>query len=318
MNAQRVNGTQPQDRLRPAGTIQPAGGTAAGPNPLFADRRPDTAGQYIPDQQYVPDQQHVATRQYVADGQSGTGSSAARIVAQPGSQVIVLSPSGITTHAEPSPGEPSPGEPSPGEPPAARRRPRLVARLGGPFFLIGLLVTGLAAGGGMAVALLGPQGLGDRTDRDGRDEATINLSGAPVAVPPTAVVPDPMTTEAGMPNGPGRCTAELTLEEWPGGFVGRVAVHAQMAIQSWTVTLDLPPGVTITEMWNGERAGDTGVVQVRNAGYNAPLERGASTDFGWKATGSAAGLRLGCAAEQGRSPEQGPPPEQAQVAPPAG
>ena len=264
MNAQHADGRQQQEEWPP--TIRMPAGSVVGPNPLFADRRPDTELRPASD-----------LRPGVGSG-SGVEHSGSQIVVQPGSQVIVLSPSEITTRAEQ---------------PAVRRRPGPVARLGGPLFLIGLLVTGLAAGGGMAVAVLDPQALGDRRD------TAISLSGVPAAVPSPAAEPAPVTTalDAGAPARPGRCTATASLEEWPGGFVARVAVHAQESIESWTVTLELPAGVTITQTWNGERTGDTGVVRVADAGYNGTVAAGAETEFGYQATGSAAGTDLECAAE---------------------
>lgn len=94
------------------------------------------------------------------------------------------------------------------------------------------------------------------------------------------------------PEEPGNqgCSAVFrTVSAWQGGYQGEVAVtntSATKATSAWAVTLGLPAGSRLTQVWNGALTGTT----VRDAGWNGTLTAGASTTFGFLAsTSDAAG-----------------------------
>ncbi|MFH9825440.1 GDSL-type esterase/lipase family protein [Streptomyces bobili] len=94
----------------------------------------------------------------------------------------------------------------------------------------------------------------------------------------------------GGPEGPGAggCSAAFrAVSVWQDGYQGEVTVtntSSTAAISSWAVTLALPTGSRITQVWNGALTGTT----VRNAGWNGSVPTGASTTFGFLASTSAA------------------------------
>ncbi|MFE9815912.1 GDSL-type esterase/lipase family protein [Streptomyces sp. NBC_00236] len=93
--------------------------------------------------------------------------------------------------------------------------------------------------------------------------------------------------EPGEPGDQG-CSAVLrTVSAWQGGYQGEVKVtntSATKATSAWTVTLGLPAGSRLTQVWNGALTGTT----VRDAGWNGTLTAGASTTFGFLASTSEA------------------------------
>jgi len=115
--------------------------------------------------------------------------------------------------------------------------------------------------------------------------ATPTASSAPTTGTPTSAPP---TTTA--PSGqPGACTAAYrTVSSWTGGYQGEVTVtnNAATALSGWTVGLILASGQTISSLWNGTNTGTSGSVTVKNASYNGNVAAGASTTFGYTATGS--------------------------------
>jgi lysophospholipase L1-like esterase len=94
----------------------------------------------------------------------------------------------------------------------------------------------------------------------------------------------------GDPGGPGSggCSAAFrAVSVWQGGYQGEITVtntSSTAAISSWAVTLALPTGSRLTQVWNGALTGTT----VRNAGWNGTVTAGASTTFGFLASTSAA------------------------------
>lgn len=90
------------------------------------------------------------------------------------------------------------------------------------------------------------------------------------------------------PEEPGNqgCSAVLrTVSAWQGGYQGEVKVtntSATKATSAWAVTLGLPAGSRLTQVWNGALTGTT----VRDAGWNGTLTAGASTTFGFLASTS--------------------------------
>jgi cellulase/cellobiase CelA1 len=84
---------------------------------------------------------------------------------------------------------------------------------------------------------------------------------------------------------------------WGAGFIASVDVTAgSAAITGWRVTLTLPNGTAITNLWNGANTGTTGTVQVTNLGYNGALGAGQTTNFGFQASGSDSGVTATCTA----------------------
>ncbi|MFC7479319.1 cellulose binding domain-containing protein [Luedemannella flava] len=75
-----------------------------------------------------------------------------------------------------------------------------------------------------------------------------------------------------------------------------VKVTATAAINGWRVTITLPGGAAVSNMWNGTHSGTTGTVTVTNMPYNGKLAAGQSTEFGFQGTGSAAGATVTCTA----------------------
>ena len=102
--------------------------------------------------------------------------------------------------------------------------------------------------------------------------------------------PTPTPTPTPPPDGSG-CTATYTLvNQWSGGFQGEVKVTAgNAAISGWTVTWTFPGGQTVTQAWNATVSSTGSTVTARDAGYNAALAAGASTTFGFVASGNGAG-----------------------------
>ncbi|NES39090.1 1,4-beta-xylanase, partial [Micromonospora sp. PPF5-17] len=101
--------------------------------------------------------------------------------------------------------------------------------------------------------------------------------------PPPSTTPPPTTTPP--PSGSG-CTANLTVQSWPGGFVTNVHVTAgSTAVNGWTVRITLPAGTVITGTWSAQPSGTNGTVDFRNVDYNGQIGAGGSTDFGFQGTG---------------------------------
>lgn len=86
-------------------------------------------------------------------------------------------------------------------------------------------------------------------------------------------------------------TADLTVySEWTGGYVAAMAVDndAAVATTSWRVEFDLPAGTDIVTFWSAAltRVGTRYVFT--NLPWNGTLAAGASTGFGWVASGNGA------------------------------
>jgi endo-1,4-beta-xylanase len=95
----------------------------------------------------------------------------------------------------------------------------------------------------------------------------------------------------------GACSATVTTNQWQDGFVGTVRVTAGNAqVNSWTVTVTLPSGATITSGWNANRSGNTGAVQFTNVNFNGSIAPGQSVEFGYQGTGTGTGATTSCAA----------------------
>jgi endo-1,4-beta-xylanase len=117
----------------------------------------------------------------------------------------------------------------------------------------------------------------------------------PISQPPTSR--SPSSTTSTYQGGNCRATYSVT-RTWGGGFQASVVVTngTEMPFTGWTVHLTLAGGQTISSLWDGTNTGTSGSVSVRNASYNGNLASGASTTFGYTATGdgSAAPTNVGC------------------------
>ncbi|MFG1698224.1 cellulose binding domain-containing protein [Nonomuraea sp. NPDC049309] len=119
-------------------------------------------------------------------------------------------------------------------------------------------------------------------------------TGPPITVTPTEVpTGDPTGEPTGEPTetpgpGDGGCTATYQAgDSWPGGFQAGVTVEntGDAAITGWTVTWAWPGDQQITTLWGGTHTQTGQDVTVTNASYNGALTAGATTTFGFNATG---------------------------------
>jgi len=93
------------------------------------------------------------------------------------------------------------------------------------------------------------------------------------------------------------CTATVTTNQWPGGFVSTVRVTAgDAALRGWTVSLTLPSDASIVNLWNANRSASGGAVQFTNTPNNGAVGAGQSTEFGYQGTGTGTGVTPVCAA----------------------
>lgn len=122
-----------------------------------------------------------------------------------------------------------------------------------------------------------------------------STSTGPSTSPPASVSPSASTSPSG---GAGTCAASYSVgSSWSSGFVANVNVTAGgTAINGWRVTLTLPSGSAITNLWSGVNSGTTGTVQVTNASYNGKLGAGQATSFGFQGSGSGTGVTVSCTA----------------------
>jgi hypothetical protein len=117
----------------------------------------------------------------------------------------------------------------------------------------------------------------------------------PVPTTPVPTTPVPTTP---VPTDSAGCTATFDppINAWTGGFVANVKVSAAGAINSWRVTVGLPPGVTVTGQWNATLSATSGTVTaVPSAAWNAPVTPSSPKSFGFQANGSPTGITLACA-----------------------
>ncbi|NLT55354.1 MAG: rhamnogalacturonan lyase [Actinomycetales bacterium] len=114
----------------------------------------------------------------------------------------------------------------------------------------------------------------------------------------TTTAPRTTTTTTSSGGGGGTCTASYAVaSSWPGGFVANVNVTAgSSAITGWRVTMTLPSGAAISNIWNGVNSGTSGTVTVTNQNYNGSLGAGQSTSFGFQGTGTGSGATVSCTA----------------------
>ena len=88
---------------------------------------------------------------------------------------------------------------------------------------------------------------------------------------------------------PGGCSvAYRIVNPWSGAFQGEITVrnNGTATINSWTVTLVFPSGVTITQMWGGTYSPASGTVTVRPMSYTATIAPNGSVTAGFIANAS--------------------------------
>lgn len=118
-------------------------------------------------------------------------------------------------------------------------------------------------------------------------------SPSPTATPAPTPTPTPSPTPSRTPTpspspGTAGCTATYkVVNSWQGGFQGEVAVTAGgAAIGGWTVTWAFTGGQAVTQSWNATVTGSGSSITARNTDWNGALAAGASTTFGFLATGA--------------------------------
>ncbi|WFE35812.1 endo-1,4-beta-xylanase [Micromonospora sp. WMMD975] len=122
----------------------------------------------------------------------------------------------------------------------------------------------------------------------------------PTSTPPTSAPPTTTPPTSEPPSTPptaGACTATLSTNQWPGGFVTNVRVTAGGSpLNGWSVSLTVPSGSSVTNAWSAQTSGSTGLVTFRNVDYNRQVAAGGSTEFGFQGTGTAPSGTVSCTA----------------------
>jgi hypothetical protein len=128
-------------------------------------------------------------------------------------------------------------------------------------------------------------------------DTTPPSSPPPSSTPPSSPPPSSAPPSSTPPATAG-CTATYrTVGTWSGGFQGEVAVTAgTSAVTGWTVHWALTGGQTVSQAWNGSLSTDATGASVTNASWNGALAAGASTTFGFLATGTPGASGLTCTA----------------------
>ena len=127
---------------------------------------------------------------------------------------------------------------------------------------------------------------------------TVNTNGGPTTTttssPVTTTTTSPQTTTTTtttttVGGGTGGCSATYTATgSWSGGFQGDVTVKntGTSTTTSWTVTMNLASGQSISSLWGGTPSATTGSVKVTNAAYNGTLTAAGTTSFGFIGAGN--------------------------------
>ncbi len=85
------------------------------------------------------------------------------------------------------------------------------------------------------------------------------------------------------------CQVKYTVtNSWPGGFGAAVDItNLGDPVNGWTLAFAFPGGQTISQLWNGSVTQSGANVTVKDAGWNAALATGATTNFGFNGSGTA-------------------------------
>ncbi|KGM13367.1 CotH kinase family protein [Cellulomonas bogoriensis] len=145
---------------------------------------------------------------------------------------------------------------------------------------------------------------GPTTPVDPEPQPTPDPEPTPDPTPEPGPTPDPTpepdpgpSPDPGTGNG---CTATFTVtNQWGGGFQGEVQVTATTSpITGWTVTLAMPSGQSVTQVWNADVTSSGSTLTATNLAWNGSLGAGASTSFGLIGSGSGTGApTVGCTAD---------------------
>ncbi|MEU3166530.1 cellulose binding domain-containing protein [Streptosporangium sp. NPDC006930] len=129
-----------------------------------------------------------------------------------------------------------------------------------------------------------PNASGDQKIADRWFPALAALLGSgPTTTPTPTITPTPTVT----PTAGGGCTAVYrTANQWSGGFQGEVTVKntGLVAINGWTANWTFT-GRQINQAWNATVTQPGVAVSARNAAWNGSLAPGATTVFGFLASG---------------------------------
>jgi Glycosyl hydrolase family 12/Cellulose binding domain/Putative Ig domain len=98
----------------------------------------------------------------------------------------------------------------------------------------------------------------------------------------------PFTWTINPAGGGGACTATYSVaSSWPGGYQGQFTVTAgSSGLSGWKVGWTFPGSQQISQMWNASYTQSGASVTATSMSYNGTLAAGASTTFGFIATGS--------------------------------
>jgi endo-1,4-beta-xylanase len=124
----------------------------------------------------------------------------------------------------------------------------------------------------------------------GSGSSSVSL-GTASTPPPTSAPPTSPPPTTGAPGGSGCRATYSVVNSWAGGYQANVVVAnaGSSALNGWTVHLTLAGGQAISSLWSGVNTGTSGAVTVKNASYNGAIAGGASTSFGYTATGDGSG-----------------------------
>lgn len=141
---------------------------------------------------------------------------------------------------------------------------------------------------------------GDTGGIVGDDWNTVNQAKqsiiGPYLIPPVAgPTPTPSATPSTTPSTGGCSATYSTVNSYSGGFQGQINVTAgATAITGWTASWTLGSGQAITQLWNGNLTTSGSAVTVNNLSYNGSLAAGASTAFGFNASGTVTSPTVSC------------------------
>jgi hypothetical protein len=135
-----------------------------------------------------------------------------------------------------------------------------------------------------AVAVLGLYLLrGSTPPRDAAHRAA-----APRHQPSPSASPEPRRTESA---GPRAVKAGYAVRgRWDGGFNAELVISnlGSQPIEGWTVRLNMPGGVAVTQAWSAEVTQVASVVTLRSQPWNTYVAPGGTVHMGFQATGGAA------------------------------
>nr|WP_261966075.1 PHB depolymerase family esterase [Dactylosporangium matsuzakiense] len=115
-------------------------------------------------------------------------------------------------------------------------------------------------------------------------------SSTPPSSPPASSTPPvsspPVSSPPPSSGGSAACRVTDVISAWNNGLTSSITITntGSTAIGHWSLVFTLPGGQTITGGWNATYSPASGQVTATDAGYNAVLAPGASTDIGFQAT----------------------------------